>query len=110
MPATARCAEDLEQKLKIVEAAPKTSKSPRVAPQQKKQQLDQQQQQQGGRGSYASAVVNPAVAATREQPKLISPAQLAKAIPGELTHVLEGSERRQKVCAFDINENASIKR
>ena len=113
MPATARCAEDLEQKLKIVEAAPKTSKSPRVAPEQKKQQLDQQQQQQqqqGGRGSYASAVVNPAVAATREQPKLISPAQLAKAIPGELTHVLEGSERRQKVCAFDINENTSIKR
>jgi len=55
-----------------------------------------QQQQQGGRGSYASAVVNPAVAATREQPKLISPAQLAKAAPGELAHVLEGAERGQK--------------
>lgn len=98
MPATARCAEDLEQKLKIVEAAPKTSKPPRVAQEQKRQQLDQQPQ--GERGSYASAVVNPAVAATREQPKLISPAQLAKAIPGELKHVLEGSERMQKVCAW----------
>ena len=98
MPATARCAEDLEQKLKIVEAAPKTSKSPRVAPEQKRHHVDHQQQQQGGRGSYASAVVNPAVAATREQPKLISPAQLAKAAPGELAHVLEGAERGQKVC------------
>ena len=99
MPATARCAEDLEQKLKIAEAAPKSSKPPRVALEQRMQQLEQQQEQ-GGRGSYASAVVNPAVAATREQPKLISPAQLAKAIPGELTHVLEGSERRKKVRAF----------
>ena len=98
MPATARCAEDLEHKLKIAEAAPKTPRSPRVAQEQRNHQLDQP----GGRGSYASAVVNPAVAATREQPKLISPAQLAKAAPGELTHVLEGSERRQKVCSFLI--------
>ena len=98
MPATARCAEDLEQKLKIAGATPNSSKSPRVASEQKRHHMDQQQQQQGGRGSYASAVVNPAVAATREQPKLISPAQLAKAAPGELAHVLEGAERGQKVC------------
>ena len=98
MPATARCAEDLEQKLKIAgAAAPNSSKSPRVAQEQKRHHVDQQQQH-GGRGSYASAVVNPAVAATREQPKLISPAQLAKAAPGELAHVLEGAERGQKVC------------
>merc|ERR1712039_657580 len=76
-------------------AAPNSSKSPRVAQEQKRHHADQQQQQ-GWRGSYASAVVNPALAATREQPKLISPAQLAKAAPGELTHVLEESERRQK--------------
>ena len=86
MPATAKCAEDLEQKLKISEASPKTPKSPRT------------QQQKDGKGSYAFAVANPAVVATLEQPKLISPAQLATAAPGELKQVLEGSPCRQKVC------------
>ena len=90
MPATAKCAEDLEQNLKISEASPKTPKSPRT------------QQQKGGKGSYAFAVANPAVVATQEQPKLISPAQLATAAPGELKQVLEGSPCRQKVCCVYI--------
>ncbi len=74
MPATARCAVDLEQKLQISEASPSAK------------QIS---------GSYAAAAGEsplPAAveAAKKKEPKLISPALLAKTAPADLKHVLAG--------------------
>jgi hypothetical protein len=93
MPASAKCAEDLEQKLQISEAS-----------------LSEKQ-----KGSYASAAMafsgsprNSLVEAARkrdpvavEQPKLISPALLAKTAPGDLKHVLGGNVKAS--CFLEIN-------